>query len=66
MWAPTASTPRTRSLSARGRIRRAAGFEARARHFPEIQLFQLFIADPDGLMIELNFPGLAAAPRTSP
>jgi catechol 2,3-dioxygenase-like lactoylglutathione lyase family enzyme len=41
---------------------RAAGFEVRARHFPEIQLFQLFIADPDGLMIELNFPGVAAAP----
>lgn len=44
---------------------RAAGLEARPRHFPDIQLYQLLVADPDGLMIELNFPGVAAAPAST-
>ena len=49
---------------AEGMARRLAslGLPARTRYIPEIRLFQIFIADPDGLMIELNFPGVAAAP----
>jgi len=38
------------------------GLPSRTRYFAEIQLFQIFVADPDGLMIELNFPGIAVAP----
>jgi catechol 2,3-dioxygenase-like lactoylglutathione lyase family enzyme len=34
----------------------------RTRYFREIQLFQIFVADPDGLMLELNFPDVATAP----
>lgn len=41
---------------------REAGLGMRTRHFPEIPLLQIFVADPDGLMIELNFPGIAAEP----
>ena len=40
----------------------ALGLRARTRYIAEIQLFQLFVADPDGLMIELNFPNVATAP----
>lgn len=32
----------------------------RTRHIAEIELLQLFVADPDGLTIELNFPGVPA------
>ena len=38
------------------------GLPSRTRYLAEIQLFQIFVADPDGLMIELNFPGIAAEP----
>lgn len=38
------------------------GLSYRTRHFPGIPLFQIFVADPDGLMIELNFPGVATEP----
>ncbi len=41
---------------------REAGLPWRVRHFAEIELFQIFIDDPDGLTIELNFPGVAAVP----
>ena len=34
----------------------------RPRNFPESQLYQLFIKDPDGLTIELNFFGVTQAP----
>ena len=34
----------------------------RPRSLPESELFQLFIMDPDGLTIELNFFGIKAAP----
>jgi catechol 2,3-dioxygenase-like lactoylglutathione lyase family enzyme len=34
----------------------------RPRNFPESQLYQLFIKDPDGLTIELNFRGIKHAP----
>ena len=38
------------------------GVALRPRNFPESQLFQLFIKDPDGLTIELNFFGVTQAP----
>jgi catechol 2,3-dioxygenase-like lactoylglutathione lyase family enzyme len=38
------------------------GMPARTRHIAEIALLQIFVADPDGLMIELNFAGVASAP----
>ncbi len=38
------------------------GLPARTRHIAEIALFQIFVADPDGLMIELNFPGVEIPP----
>ena len=33
-----------------------------ARALPEFDLFQLFVRDPDGLTIELNFNGLKKMP----
>jgi hypothetical protein len=38
------------------------GLPTRTRHIAEISLFQIFVSDPDGLMIELNFPGVTVAP----
>jgi catechol 2,3-dioxygenase-like lactoylglutathione lyase family enzyme len=38
------------------------GVHCRPRNFPESQLYQLFIKDPDGLTIELNFFGITKAP----
>jgi len=38
------------------------GVSVRPRNFPESQLYQLFIKDPDGLTIELNFFGVTKAP----
>src|SRR5260221_11954526 len=35
----------------------------RPRNFPESQLYQLFVKDPDGLTIELNFFGITKAPH---
>jgi catechol 2,3-dioxygenase-like lactoylglutathione lyase family enzyme len=35
---------------------------ARTRYFSEIELFQIFVTDPDGLTIELNFPGTTPEP----
>ena len=40
----------------------ALGVKMRPRNFPESQLYQLFIKDPDGLTIELNFFGVTKAP----
>jgi len=34
----------------------------RPRHFPESNLYQLFIRDPNGVMIELNFFNITQAP----
>ncbi len=34
----------------------------RTRYLPAIELFQIFVADPDGLMIELNFAGVPQEP----
>ena len=38
----------------------AIGLAARRRYFPEFQLFQMFVKDPDGLTIELNFNAIPA------
>src|SRR5471030_2588410 len=38
------------------------GIGARPRSLPEAELYQLFIKDPDGLTIELNFWGIKNAP----
>ena len=38
------------------------GVASRTRHIGEIQLFQIFVSDPDGLVIELNFPGVTETP----
>lgn len=50
-----------------GLARRLAdlGVPARSRHIPEIDLFQLFVTDPDGLVIELNFPGAGGLTGTT-
>ena len=39
-----------------------AGVAFRPRYLPASQLYQLFLRDPNGLMIELNFFGIASAP----
>lgn len=38
------------------------GLASRKRYFREIRLFQMFVSDPDGLTIELNFPDTAIEP----
>lgn len=38
------------------------GLASRKRYFPEFKLFQMFVKDPDGLVIELNFHGIDAEP----
>jgi catechol 2,3-dioxygenase-like lactoylglutathione lyase family enzyme len=40
----------------------AIGLPVRRRYFPQFHLFQLFVQDPDGLTIELNFPETAVEP----
>ena len=40
----------------------AIGLAYRKRYFPEFQLYQMFVKDPDQLTIELNFFGIAEAP----
>jgi hypothetical protein len=37
----------------------AKGVSYRPRHLPDSNLFQLFLRDPNGVMIELNFFGVA-------
>jgi catechol 2,3-dioxygenase-like lactoylglutathione lyase family enzyme len=39
------------------------GVPVRPRSFPESKLYQLFLRDPDGLTIELNFFGIDKAPE---
>jgi hypothetical protein len=41
----------------------AVGLAARRRYFPEFQLFQMFVKDPNGLTIELNFFGITEEPK---
>lgn len=41
---------------------KAMGVPCRPRNFPESQLYQLFVKDPDGLTVELNFFGVTRAP----
>jgi len=40
----------------------AIGLQARKRYFPEFRLFQMFVKDPNGLTIELNFHGIETEP----
>lgn len=40
----------------------AIGLANRKRYFPEFKLFQMFVKDPDGLTIELNFHGIDEEP----
>ena len=44
---------------------RDIGLPSRERYFGEIGLFQIFVTDPDGLTIELNFPGTSVRPAWS-
>ncbi|MGC2519854.1 MAG: VOC family protein [Burkholderiales bacterium] len=41
------------------------GVSCRPRSLPESELYQLFIKDPDGLTIELNFFGIRNPPKWS-
>ena len=38
------------------------GITPRNRYFPQFKLYQSFIADPNGLLIELNFHGIDSEP----
>jgi catechol 2,3-dioxygenase-like lactoylglutathione lyase family enzyme len=38
------------------------GLAFRARSLKDMDLYQLFVKDPNGVMIELNFPGLTEHP----
>jgi catechol 2,3-dioxygenase-like lactoylglutathione lyase family enzyme len=38
------------------------GIKPRNRYFPEFKLYQSFIVDPNGLLIELNFHGVESEP----
>jgi catechol 2,3-dioxygenase-like lactoylglutathione lyase family enzyme len=40
----------------------AMGVTARKRFLPQFQLFQMFVKDPDGLTIELNFQDIQVEP----
>jgi len=40
----------------------AIGLPARKRYLPEFHLFQMFVKDPDGLTVELNFHGIQHDP----
>ena len=40
----------------------AQGLSPRTRYLAAAQLLQIFVADPDGVVIELNFPGVSKAP----
>ncbi len=42
---------------------RERGIECRPRYLAESNLYQLFIRDPNGVMIELNFFGITDAPE---
>jgi catechol 2,3-dioxygenase-like lactoylglutathione lyase family enzyme len=42
---------------------RKAGVECRPRYLSQSQLYQLFVRDPNGLTIELNFFGITDAPE---
>jgi len=42
---------------------RRHGIECRPRYLPASSLYQLFVRDPNGLMIELNFFGITETPQ---
>jgi catechol 2,3-dioxygenase-like lactoylglutathione lyase family enzyme len=39
------------------------GLSSRKRYFPEFKLYQMFVKDPNGLTIELNFYGIVEEPK---
>jgi catechol 2,3-dioxygenase-like lactoylglutathione lyase family enzyme len=39
------------------------GLASRKRYFPEFKLYQMFVKDPNGLTIELNFYDIAEEPK---
>ncbi len=39
------------------------GLANRKRNFPESKLYQMFVKDPNGLTIELNFHGIGEEPE---
>ena len=41
-----------------GTTPKSAPLNCRKRYLPEFRLFQMFVEDPDGLTIELNFHGV--------
>jgi catechol 2,3-dioxygenase-like lactoylglutathione lyase family enzyme len=41
---------------------KAAGIPFETRYWAELELFQIFVSDPDGVMIELNFRGQSFEP----
>jgi catechol 2,3-dioxygenase-like lactoylglutathione lyase family enzyme len=41
---------------------RQFGYPMRTRHIASISLFQILVADPDGLLIEISFPDVAEPP----
>ena len=43
----------------------AIGLPARHRYLPDFQIFQMFVTDPDGLTLELNFHGIGGRPSWS-
>jgi len=46
-----------------GRRLQQHGVPFRPRYFPQFKLYQLFITDPNGLMVELNFYDVAVDPQ---
>jgi len=41
----------------------ALGLSVRRRYFSDFGLYQMFVSDPDGLTIELNFHGISDEPQ---
>ena len=41
---------------------KATGVTSRNRFFPEFKLYQMFVKDPNGLTVELNFFGIDKEP----
>jgi catechol 2,3-dioxygenase-like lactoylglutathione lyase family enzyme len=48
-------------LAARRAVLRGLGLAVRERTVPGLGLHQLFVEDPDGILVELNFPAAEAA-----
>ena len=59
-WTTSPSSPPIRRPSASASS--DFGIKPRNRYFAQFKLYQSFIADPNGLMIELNFHGIEKEP----